>query len=486
MLFNSYVFLFLFLPVMLLGWYLCRNASIRVKNLFLLLSSLLFYSWEGIRQLPVLLFSMGVNYAFARGMEHTAKKKGMLTAGVVFDLGMLVFFKALGTLPLGISFFTFTQLAYLTECYKGQLAETDFLSYGVYVSWFPKIMQGPIALPQELLPSLSRKEKKAFTDWEGIYRNVYLFVLGLFKKVLIADTFGKAVDWGYGSLASLNSWDALIVMLSYTLQLYFDFSGYCDMAMGVSGLFGIKLPLNFASPYKAADILEFWKGWHISLTRFFTRYLYIPLGGNRKGKFQTYVNCLLVFFFSGIWHGNGVQFIVWGMMHGTLYVLTRFFKERRAALAGTGLSAGLEAPEEQSRKKTGCFRGVRVLLTFLYVNIAWVFFRAPSLKEAAILLKTMFGFHGGRVSWNLADCFNLDEFWYVIKVLGIDSWQYSHYILMILILAAVLFVVFFGKNAAEYVKGVKPGIFHGVLMAVLFVWSVLSISEVSTFLYVNF
>lgn len=484
MLFNSYAFLFLFLPITLLGYFILQKAGkgswndgryISVGNAFLLAASFVFYGWNRPAYIPVLVSSMAVNYGLFRQMEKARHKKRALAAGLAFNLTVLACFKYIGTgafVPLGISFFTFTQIAFLMEGYRGNLGQVKALSYGLYVGFFPKVMQGPIALPDEILPQLEKAEKKV--DWERIYRCLYLFTLGLFKKVLLADTLGGAVDFGYANLGALNSADAVIVMLSYTLQLYFDFSGYCDMAMGIAGMFGIELPLNFNSPYKASNIMEFWQGWHITLTRFFTRYLYIPLGGNRKGKYRTYINCLIVFFISGIWHGAGWQFIIWGLMHGILYVAVRAWKDSHAG------------KKNQNHSKNKIFHAISVLFTFLYVNIAWIFFRAPSVKEALELIKTICSFRFTRINWDLAGCFNLDEFWYIIKVAGIDNWQYAHYILMAVILLAMLILVFFCKNAFDMAKRVKPGVLPTIFIVVLFVWSVLSLSGVSSFLYVNF
>ena len=505
MLFHSYEFLFAFFPLMLLGYGISRRMTDRnghknrIKDLpclWLLLTSLIFYGLGGVEYLPVLLVSMAVNYELCQWMEKKRETREepwkILVMGLVFHLGALCGFKYLAAgryMPPGLSFYTFTQIAFLAECYRGNLKRVDALSYSLYVAWFPKMMQGPIMLPAEFFSKLqgiwernSTMEKSAANqaDWERIFRGIYLFVLGLFKKVLIADTFGSAVNHGYAMLPALNSWDGMIVMLSYTLQLYFDFSGYCDMAMGISGLLGIELPLNFNSPYKAANILEFWKRWHMTLTGFFTRYVYIPLGGNRKGRARTYVNVLIVFLLSGIWHGTGVQFLIWGMMHGVLHVGTRAVTES----GFFGKFAGRY--EKMCGPGRWILHGVSVLLTFLYVNVAWVFFRAPSVKEAVTLLKTLAGFRGGRVDRNLAGCFNLDEFWYVIKVLRLDSWQYGHYICMALILAAALLLVFFGRTAVDFVKAAKPKMIHALIMAVLFVWSVLSLTGVSSFLYVNF
>ncbi len=504
MLFNSYGFLFAFLPLTLAGVGICRQiARVKWKNgrlhrlpgIFLLAASLFFYGLGGIRHLPFLLGSMAVNFGLCRWIEQSEKPKTckrLLTVGLVFHLGALVLFKYLEGgrfMPLAVSFYTFTQVAFLVECYGGKLKGVDGLSYGLVITYFPKMIQGPIALWGEFLPQIQEtygrgkgsaiKNTKGW-DWERIFRCCYLFVLGLFKKALIADTLGKAVDLGYASLSGLHSWDAVIVMVSYTLQLYFDFSGYCDMAMGISGLFGVELPINFRSPYKAVHIIDFWKRWHITLTGFFTRYVYIPLGGSRKGRARTYVNVLAVFLVSGIWHGTGAQFLVWGMMHGVLYVITR------AALESKGFARFSEKYEKMRGWGKRLLEGLSVAFTFAYVNVAWVFFRAPSVKDGVELLKSIVSFQGGRVNRELAACFNLDEFWYVIKVLGIDGWQYAHEICMVWILAGAVLLVFFGRTAGDHVKRAKPKVIHGVVMAALFLWSVLSLTGVSSFLYVNF
>lgn len=484
MLFNSYSFVFLFFPLCILGFYICRKIGKKtgkdwLPKAFLLLFSLWFYGFSGPFNLPALLLGMAVNYGLSLLMGKTDRKKPLLAMGLILNVGALFCFKYTGAsyVPLAISFFTFSQIAFLMECYRGTLEKVSALDYSVYVTFFPKLMEGPIALPDEMISQIRTIMDRKF-DWERMFRGFSLFTLGLAKKVLIADTLGKAADFGYTNLASLNSGDALIVMLSYTLQLYFDFSGYCDMAMGAAGCLGFELPLNFHSPYKAGNIIEFWKGWHITLTRFFTRYLYIPLGGNRKGKARLYLNTLLVFLVSGIWHGKGLTFIIWGMMHGVLYVITRWYQERKK---DGGVDHGVA---HGAGKKAG--RILAVIATFLYVNVAWVFFRAPDLKEALALLKTMISCNFARINWNLAGCFNLDEFWYVIKVLHIDSWQYAHYILMVLMLLFALILVFFAKTAVTVAGKIKPTVGNTVLLAVLFVWCVVTFSEVSTFLYFNF
>lgn len=489
MLFNSYAFVFLFFPCCLIGYYLAKRSGRQAAAKgVLVLMSLWFYGFLQPANIPVLLCSMAVNYGIYLWMQsrkEKPEKRIPIGIGICCNLLLLFAFKYTGSVfvPLGISFFTFEQIAFLMECYRGNLKKVSALDYGVYITFFPKLLEGPIALPEEMLGQLSEKEKKPF-DWEGFFRALCLFVLGLSKKVLLADTLGSAADYGYQNLAALNAGDGLIVMLSYTLQLYFDFSGYCDMAMGVAGMLGFRLPLNFKSPYQASDIMEFWKGWHITLTRFFTKYLYIPLGGNRKGKGRTYLNTLLVFLISGIWHGAGITFIIWGMMHGVLYVITRALREKNFAVKNNA--------EIKQEKETGkalpkkIIKGCKVLATFLYVNVAWIFFRAPSVKEALDLLKTICSLQFGRLNWNLAGCFNLDEFWYVIKVLRLDSNPYAHYLLMVLILAVALLIVFFAKTAVTISEKIKPTVWNMLILSVLFVWCVVSFSEVSSFLYLNF
>ena len=318
--------------------------------------------------------------------------------------------------------------------------------------------------------------------WEKLLRNVLLISLGLFKKVILADTLGQAVAAGFENVTALHVVDAWVVMLSYTLQLYFDFSGYCDIAMGVAAFFGYDLPLNFDSPYKAVNIMDFWRRWHKTLTDFLTKYVYIPLGGNRKGTFRMYVNFLIVFFVSGIWHGAGWQFVVWGLMHGALYVITR-------AVSGQGKNNFVRIEADSGRihrMLRGLSHGVRVLLTFLYVNIAWVFFRASSVTEGFQFLQRLVLGGAGKVSRTIAEAFNLDEFWYVIKVFHLDQSSNSYFYVMVMFLIVCLLLIWAVPNAVQIARKCRLNVGMILLAAVLFVWSVISFSGVSTFLYFNF
>ena len=550
MVFNSFPFLFAYLPVVLIAFRVSRRyLETKWADLCLIVASLIFYGWNYPKCLPVLLGSLIVNYVWGcllykdltkepkttkkkiagKTVEKTGselnnsvrKRKCILGAGIVLNVAVLCFFKYARLLPAfqgmevdapGISFFTFTQIAFLVETYRGNIVPMGMREYGLYVSFFPKLMQGPIMLPEDFQAqrgdekSTEQRSNKKLTEgekkrtravfknfalrstqtkdewWEKLLRNVILISLGLFKKVILADTLGQAVATGFENVSALNAIDAWVVMLSYTLQLYFDFSGYCDIAMGVAAFFGYDLPLNFDSPYKAVNIMDFWKRWHKTLTDFLTKYVYIPLGGNRKGTFRMYVNFLIVFFVSGIWHGAGWQFVVWGMMHGVLYVITR-------AVSGRGKDNNVRTEADSGRihrMLRGLSHGVCVLLTFLYANVAWVFFRASSVKEGVRFLHRLVRGGAGKVSHTIAEAFNLDEFWYVIKVFHLDRSSNSYFYVMVLFLIVCLLLIWVTPNAVQIARKCRLNAGMILLAAVLFVWSVISFSGVSTFLYFNF
>ncbi len=487
MLFHSYIFVFVFLPVSLGGYYLAGRIGSRAAKLWLAAMSLWFYGSFRLEYLLLLLLSVFLNYGIALGMKGKKRAGGLLAAGVAVNLAALVYFKYMDffignwnyisgmelpllhvALPVGISFFTFQQISYLADCYKGEIETKGFLDYMLSIVYFPKLVEGPLVIYAEWEPELVGAGEKGF-DAEKFMRGVCQFVMGMMKKVILADTFGGAVDYGYSNLEIMHGWDALLIVVFYALQLYFDFSGYCDMALGVSRMFGIELPVNFNSPYQAGNIVEFWKRWHITLNRFFTKYIYIPLGGNRKGRARMYGNLLIVFLVSGIWHGAGWNFILWGMLHGVLYVLTRMWMNRRGAFHGRKVPRVISVP-----------------LTFCYTAFAWVYFRAENAAQGNRLISLLFSGDYARVNRNLAGYFNLDEFWYILKVLRLDGWEYGHYILMGAITVFSLLLVFFGKNAAGVADKIKPKPWTAVLFAGAMLWCVLAFSGVSTFLYFNF
>lgn len=533
MLFNSYIFVFVFFPICLLGYYgLLHAGRPRAARIFLTGMSFWFYGYFNLSYLLIMVCSIGGNYLFhrllsrdeatheSREMDAESKmasggtgrqilrRKCLVVLAVCFNLGVLFYFKyfdfllsilngTFGTdfvlrgilLPLGISFFTFQQISFIVDTDRGEVKNCPLDEYALFVSFFPQLIAGPIVNHSEMLPQF-RAQGRENPDWEQIASGLALFVLGLAKKVLLADTFGKGVDFGYENLAVLGRADAVLVIFFYALQLYFDFSGYCDMAIGLGRMLGIEIPVNFDSPYKATNIVDFWKRWHITLNRFFTKYVYIPLGGNRRGEGRMYRNLLIVFFLSGLWHGAGYQFLVWGMLHGVLYVLTRYWQRHKKPSERAYVKA--EEPAKTAESGVAFRIGRRIMtivsqiFTFFYVSIAWVYFRAESVSQANVLLRTACMGERKKLSLDLAECLQPDEFWYVIKVLHLDNFSFSRYILMFVILAAGLYLVMAGKNARQRVESLKYGPVSAAALTILAVWCILSFSGVSTFLYFNF
>jgi D-alanyl-lipoteichoic acid acyltransferase DltB (MBOAT superfamily) len=383
-LFNSYEFIFIFLPLtFFIYFYLNSKKLTTISKAFLVFSSLLFYSWWNINYLPLILISIGVNFFLG---EYIYKKKSLLIIGVIFNLGLLGYFKYMDffieninlifsskiellnlALPLAISFYTFQQIAYIVDSYRGDTKEYNFLDYAVFVTFFPQLIAGPIVHHAEMMPQFNNS-KNMVQNYKNISLGMFIFAIGLFKKVAIADSFAVWATIGFDGGGNLNMVDGWITSLSYTFQLYFDFSGYTDMAIGIALLFNIKLPNNFNSPYKALSIQDFWRRWHITLSDFLKRYLYIPLGGNRKGETRTYLNLFITFLLGGVWHGAGWTFVFWGFLHGGALVVHRFWQR-----VGFGLNSILAW-----------------FITFNFINISWVFFRAKEWEDAIKVLKAMF------------------------------------------------------------------------------------------------
>ncbi len=394
MLFNSAIYLFAFLPIAVLVYHLLRRAGqASAAKLWLVAASLYFYSFWKLEYLPLLLGSIAVNYAVGSALTRMATRKPgskqqllLLGCGIAFNLGLLGYFKyadfflsisndLVGTdfgalnllLPLAISFFTFQQIAYLVDCHRGIAHEYSLLNYSLFVSFFPQLIAGPIVHHRQMMPQFERFPFQGEQLQRDFTKGLYIFSLGLFKKVCIADTFAAYADVGFAQ-SSLTTTEAWMTSLSYTFQLYYDFSGYSDMAIGAALLFGIRLPLNFFSPYRATSIREFWRRWHITLSHWLRDYLYIPLGGNRRGLSLTCRNLLITFVIGGLWHGAGWTFLLWGALHGAALVVHKLWTE-----------AGLRLP-------TLLAWG----LTFLFVNTTWVFFRADDIASALAIIGAMF------------------------------------------------------------------------------------------------
>ncbi|MCC7485785.1 MAG: MBOAT family protein [Burkholderiales bacterium] len=413
MLFNSYPFLLAFLPLTLAGYFLIARAGPAWAAGWLAAASLVFYGWWN--PVYVLLLVASVAFNFAVGVEivraaGSARARLLLAGGVAADLALLGYFKyadffvananELGAglprpeivLPLGISFFTFTQIAFLADAWQGRAAEYRFTHYCLFVTYFPHLIAGPVLHHREMMPQFARPEVYR-PHWENFAVGLTILFIGLFKKTVIADgiaAYVRPVFEAPGRGVALGALDAWGGALAYTFQLYFDFSGYSDMAIGLSRLFGVTLPLNFASPYQAASIIDFWRRWHMTLSRFLRDYLYFPLGGNRRGPARRYVNLMATMLLGGLWHGASWTFVAWGGLHG-LYLLVNH--------AWRGLAARLGWRGKGGRAGRAC----AVLLTFAATVLAWVFFRADTVGDAWAIVRAMAGANGVTLPYRWLD-----------------------------------------------------------------------------------
>lgn len=394
MVFSSPEFLFLFLPLIVLGYYLLlRFQQTRAITAFLFAASLLYYAYWRPENTWLILASIGVNYGLGQLIAQADRfRRTLFAAGIALNLSALGYYKytdfaisSLNTLlhtdfplrgivlPIGISFFTFQQIAYLSDIYtkKHDPAHEGFLNYCCFVCFFPQLIAGPIVHHQEMMPQFFNSGNHS-VHWENIYHGLLILSIGLAKKVLIADNLSPIVHYCFDETGSLTFLEAALGSISYTLQLYFDFSGYSDMAIGCALFFNIHLPWNFNSPYKATDIQDFWRRWHITLSRWLRDYLYIPLGGNRRGTGRTLGNLFVTFLLGGLWHGAAWTFVLWGALHGL-------------ALAGHRIWS------QMFRKKMPAVPAW--LLTFAFINAAWIVFRAPSFERVRKFIDAFLGYN---------------------------------------------------------------------------------------------
>ncbi len=484
MLFNSYEFIFAFLPVTyFIYFYLNKKHLTEASKGFMVFASLFFYSWWNVKYLPLILISMVFNYSLGRELAtpkrlKSVSKKQLLTVGVTFNLALLAYFKYMdffieninrlaGThlgllhlaLPLAISFYTFQQIAYLVDSYRGETKEYDFLNYAVFVTFFPQLIAGPIVHHSEMMPQFAKVRNKVI-NLQNIAAGLFIFSMGLFKKVVIADTFATWATQGFDIAKELNMLEAWSASLSYTFQLYFDFSGYTDMAIGLGLLFNINLPTNFFSPYKATSIQDFWRRWHITLSRFLRDYIYIPLGGNRKGEPRTYLNLFITFLLGGLWHGAGWTFVFWGTMHGVALIIHRAWQKLKIKLPTI----------------------LAWFITFNFINIGWVFFRAKSFDDALKVLKGMF-------NGDLVLPSSLAQLSTTLAKSGIHFGQWSKlyanetYIGLWLLIVFVITVA--APNSMEWREKFKTNIFY-LILTLLFSLSIFMLYRKSEFLYFNF
>jgi len=488
MLFNSYEFIFVFLPItFFIYFYLNHKRLTEASKGFLVCSSLFFYSWWNVAYLPIILSSMVFNYVIGRSLNKTCKdkskgfsKKSILIFGIVFNLSLLGYFKYTDflienfnlafssdadllhlALPLAISFFTFQQIAYLVDSYRQETKEYDFLNYALFVTFFPQLIAGPIVHHKEMMPQFAKTRNKV-KNYRNIAMGLFIFSIGLFKKVVIADTFAVWATNGFDVATTLNLFEAWATSLSYTFQLYFDFSGYTDMAIGLALLFNIKLPVNFNSPYKATNIQDFWRRWHITLSRFLRDYVYIPLGGSRKGGFRTYNNLMATFVLGGLWHGAAWTFVFWGFLHGLALIIQRLWSKLGIKL----------------------WTWLAWLITFNFVNITWVFFRAKEWDDAVKVLGSMFSLDNivlpSFLTSKLAILSN-----YGVEFGGFVASIRGGFYLPVWIVAGFILVLMF-KNSIQKLDRFKMNYKTALWSGIAFTVGVLSLNKVSEFLYFNF
>ena len=426
-----------------------------------------------------MLVSILTNYALGQQIKKDKNqtlrwRQLWLVMGVALNLGILGYFKYTDflisnlnwipgvnipllhlVLPLGISFYTFQQLSYLIDSYCGNDTPCSLCDYCLFVTFFPQLVAGPIVLPGEMLPQFAKTRKSI--DYALFDDGLFLFSCGLAKKCFVADTIAILADVGFDSKTVLTMGEAWIVTLAFTLQLYFDFSGYCDMAAGIARFFGIILPLNFNSPYKSANFQEFWRRWHITLGRFMTNYLYIPLGGNRHGTYRTLFNLFLVFIASGFWHGAGWLFLLWGMLHGICIIVHRIWCQHFA-----------------KKCKINIPNSLSIAVTFLLCNLFWIFFRSKSFARALSICGSLMNFKHCR--WLTSSfCRTID-----------NSGNYTTSKLLVLMSIALL-VVFILPNSSEMLDILKKyRVLRFALTVGLFVLGFLCLGQDSPFLYFNF
>ena len=484
MLFNSYEFIFVFLPItFFIYFYLNHKRLTEASKGFLVFSSLFFYSWWNPIYLPIILVSMIFNYGigevFSKDTFTKASKNTVLWFAILSNILLLAYFKYADffisnvnyitgeniglyhlALPLGISFFTFQQISYLVDSYRGETKEYDFLNYALFVTFFPQLIAGPIVHHKEMMPQFAKTSNKV-KNYRNIAMGLFIFSIGLFKKVVIADTFSVWATNGFDVATTLNLFEAWATSLSYTFQLYFDFSGYTDMAIGAALFFNIKLPINFNSPYKALNIQDFWRRWHITLSRFLKDYIYIPLGGNRKGEIRTYTNLMSTFILAGLWHGAGWTFIFWGFIHGVALVIHRIW----------------------SKLGFKIWTWLAWLITFNFINIAWVFFRAKEWDNAAKVLGSMFSLNNVVLPISLSHkvayltMYNI-KFGNILSHVG-NKWT-------IIWICCAFIVVLILKNSNKMLSLFLLNYGTIIVSSLAFIISILLLNKVSEFLYFNF
>jgi D-alanyl-lipoteichoic acid acyltransferase DltB (MBOAT superfamily) len=517
-LFNSYVFIFLFAPVTIgVFFVLGRYARYDLAVGWLVAASLFFYGWWNPIYVGLIIISMTFNYFIGRWLGRSyggemAARTRLLTLGIVANISLLAYYKYanffvdnintaldLGwrlnpiVLPLGISFFTFTQIAYLVDAYRGEAREYNAIHYGLFVTFFPHLIAGPILHHKEMMPQFADRSIYVY-DPTKFAAGLSYFAIGLFKKVAMADgvalyaspVFRVAAERGH--LSTIDAWSGV---LAYTFQIYFDFSGYTDMAIGLALMMGIRMPLNFDSPYKAVNIVDFWRRWHMTLSRFLRDYVYITLGGNRYGTGRRYVNLLATMLLGGLWHGAGWTFIIWGGLHGSYLAINHAWHALRRRLG-----------QDPTRPGTWWGRGLARLLTMLAVIVGWVFFRAADYDASRNMLTVMFSLHDLSLSPAYGEVVRNSLLSNTVALLGFHPAPSTT---LGGIFLALFLLVLLAPNSQQIMSQYfappgklpalaprysalqwKPSRRSVVILSIASLWALLGLSSVSEFLYFQF
>jgi alginate O-acetyltransferase complex protein AlgI len=506
MLFNSYIFIFVFLPATWLIYSALRQRSRELALASLVGASIIYYGWWDVRYVWLIISSVTVNYALGRAISGLVlREKGVSASfavflGVAFNLGLLGYYKYAGffvetvndvagvdwavpniVLPIGISFFTFQQIAFLVDARRLLTKEYSFLHYLLFVAFFPQLIAGPIVHHKELVPQFMRGPTRP--DARLLAVGITMFVIGLFKKTVLADTYGATCrpifDGPTEALAFHQAW---LGTLSYSLQIYFDFSGYCDMALGLACMFGVRLPANFDSPYKSRSIIEFWRRWHITLSRFLRDYVYIPLGGNRHGEPRRYFNIFATMTLGGIWHGAGWTFLVWGLFHSVMICLDHLWQDVRQRIG--------------RKRKRPWYQPdfVSVGVVFILVSMAWVVFRSPDVATAGQIYCHLLGMEGVVLPDSLQK-YCPEIIANFARFSGRDNDTEWLWVIV------GLSIVWFFPNSQQIVRGAslyapidgysprlswQPSIAWGLVTIALFLTALLNMSSLSEFLYYQF
>lgn len=519
MLFNSYSFIFIFLPITLIFFFIFAKKNQQLAISWLAFASLFFYGWWNPSYLFLLLASIIFNFILGKKIFLTKqssekKAKYYLILGITANISLLVYYKYLGflieningfsnhklpvpdiILPLGISFFTFTQIAFLIDTYQGLAKEFKTFHYTLFVTYFPHLIAGPVLHHKEMMPQFSNSATYHF-NWENMATGFSIFFIGLFKKLILADDIAGYAKPVFDAAAAsqpiplLDNWGGA---LAYSFQLYFDFSGYSDMAIGLSLLFGIKLPLNFNSPYKSMSIVEFWRRWHITLSRFLRDYVYITLGGNRHGNFRRYSNLMITMLLGGAWHGANWTFIVWGGLHGFYLLINHYWQASSFRFLSSNKIVSLIAEK------------IYLLITFVAIVIAWVVFRADNLTAAQLILEGMFGQHGIRMPLKWFNHSENIKQWLVLHGVEFGNSQTFNASKLPLRLLICFLIVWCMPNTQEIFLRFRPALAMGniskaqkkwwqwqpnqiwlIIVTLIAVSGILSLGELSEFIYFQF